>query len=167
MEIHISFYFSGQPPAEADLNLLETARRCELYGTKMHPAKVNTISNEHHSFSEKFKLFIHFFDLRWYISILLGPRRSSTESCGCPYGGISLPKLHKNQYILMGQNKKTKLQAKKIPDKTTSRRICKYSFSLHVLNPPKLRNNIRKYRKRPTKKSQGQLLFTTTLTCME
>ena len=45
--IHISFHFSGQPPAEADLNLLETARRCELYGTKMHPAKVNTISNQH------------------------------------------------------------------------------------------------------------------------
>lgn len=31
--------FSGQSPAEADLNLLETARRCELYGMKMHPAK--------------------------------------------------------------------------------------------------------------------------------
>ncbi|CAH0557314.1 unnamed protein product [Brassicogethes aeneus] len=30
---------SGQSPAEADLNLLETARRCELYGVKMHPAK--------------------------------------------------------------------------------------------------------------------------------
>ncbi|XP_065364796.1 FERM, ARHGEF and pleckstrin domain-containing protein 2 isoform X1 [Calliphora vicina] len=28
----------GQSPAEADLNLLETARRCELYGMKMHPA---------------------------------------------------------------------------------------------------------------------------------
>lgn len=35
------FPFRGQSPAEADLNLLETARRCELYGTKMHPAKVN------------------------------------------------------------------------------------------------------------------------------
>ncbi|XP_011637786.1 uncharacterized protein LOC105427642 isoform X1 [Pogonomyrmex barbatus] len=30
---------AGQSPAEADLNLLETARRCELYGMKMHPAK--------------------------------------------------------------------------------------------------------------------------------
>lgn len=30
---------SGQTPAEADLNLLETARRCELYGIKMHQAK--------------------------------------------------------------------------------------------------------------------------------
>ncbi|XP_070498846.1 FERM, ARHGEF and pleckstrin domain-containing protein 2-like [Chironomus tepperi] len=29
----------GQSPAEADLNLLETARRCELYGMKMHAAK--------------------------------------------------------------------------------------------------------------------------------
>ncbi|GFX10111.1 protein 4.1 homolog [Trichonephila clavipes] len=29
----------GQSPAEADLNLLETARRCELYGIKMTPAK--------------------------------------------------------------------------------------------------------------------------------
>ncbi|XP_026841258.1 FERM, ARHGEF and pleckstrin domain-containing protein 1 isoform X3 [Drosophila persimilis] len=29
----------GQSPAEADLNLLETARRCELYGMKMHPGK--------------------------------------------------------------------------------------------------------------------------------
>ena len=32
----------GQTPAEADLNLLETARRCELYGMKMHPAKVGS-----------------------------------------------------------------------------------------------------------------------------
>ncbi|XP_075235733.1 FERM, ARHGEF and pleckstrin domain-containing protein 1-like isoform X2 [Lycorma delicatula] len=32
---------AGQSPAEADLNLLETARRCELYGMKMHPAKDN------------------------------------------------------------------------------------------------------------------------------
>ncbi|XP_041974284.1 FERM, ARHGEF and pleckstrin domain-containing protein 2 isoform X2 [Aricia agestis] len=31
----------GQSPAEADLNLLETARRCELYGIKMHAAKDN------------------------------------------------------------------------------------------------------------------------------
>ncbi|XP_024943894.1 FERM, ARHGEF and pleckstrin domain-containing protein 1 isoform X6 [Cephus cinctus] len=30
---------AGQSPAEADVNLLETARRCELYGMKMHPAK--------------------------------------------------------------------------------------------------------------------------------
>ncbi|KAK8745781.1 hypothetical protein OTU49_000005 [Cherax quadricarinatus] len=31
----------GMTPAAADLNLLETARRCELYGIKMHPAKDN------------------------------------------------------------------------------------------------------------------------------
>lgn len=31
--------YRGQTPAEADLNLLETARRCELYGMRMHPAK--------------------------------------------------------------------------------------------------------------------------------
>ena len=31
---------TGQPPSEAELNLLETARRCEFYGMKMHPAKV-------------------------------------------------------------------------------------------------------------------------------
>ncbi|GIY37797.1 FERM, ARHGEF and pleckstrin domain-containing protein 1 [Caerostris extrusa] len=30
---------TGQTPAEADLNLLETARRCELYGVKMTAAK--------------------------------------------------------------------------------------------------------------------------------
>ncbi|KAI5714604.1 hypothetical protein M8J77_002495 [Diaphorina citri] len=30
---------AGQSPAAADLNLLETARRCELYGVKLHPAK--------------------------------------------------------------------------------------------------------------------------------
>lgn len=33
------FMHRGQTPAEADLNLLETARRCELYGIKMHTAK--------------------------------------------------------------------------------------------------------------------------------
>ena len=38
----MTYYFSfrGQSPMEADLNLLETARRCELYGTKMHNVKV-------------------------------------------------------------------------------------------------------------------------------
>lgn len=30
---------TGQSPMEADLNLLETARRCELYGVKMHTVK--------------------------------------------------------------------------------------------------------------------------------
>ncbi|RLU20848.1 hypothetical protein DMN91_007462 [Ooceraea biroi] len=34
---------AGQSPAEADLNLLETARRCELYGMKMHPAKMGIV----------------------------------------------------------------------------------------------------------------------------
>jgi len=29
----------GQSPAEADLHLLETARRTELYGIRMHPAR--------------------------------------------------------------------------------------------------------------------------------
>lgn len=38
--MYFQFYGSrGQTPAEADLNLLETARRCELYGMKMHQAK--------------------------------------------------------------------------------------------------------------------------------
>lgn len=36
---NIRFSCRGQTPAEADLNLLETARRCELYGIKMHTAK--------------------------------------------------------------------------------------------------------------------------------
>lgn len=37
----MQFYqsYRGQSPAEADLNLLETARRCELYGMKMHAGK--------------------------------------------------------------------------------------------------------------------------------
>lgn len=30
----------GLSPAEADMALLETARRCEMYGVKLHPAKV-------------------------------------------------------------------------------------------------------------------------------
>ena len=36
------FFFcsSGQSPAEADFNLLDTARKVELYGIRMHPAKV-------------------------------------------------------------------------------------------------------------------------------
>lgn len=37
--LNFLYFFRGQSPAEADLNLLETARRCELYGIKMHPAK--------------------------------------------------------------------------------------------------------------------------------
>jgi len=32
---------SGQSSAVADFNLLDTARKVELYGIQMHPAKVN------------------------------------------------------------------------------------------------------------------------------
>ncbi len=32
-------FLSGQLPADADLNLLDIARKVELYGIKMHPAK--------------------------------------------------------------------------------------------------------------------------------
>ena len=39
-------FFSGQSPAEADLNLLETARRCELYGVKMHASKVRNFEKQ-------------------------------------------------------------------------------------------------------------------------
>ena len=35
---------------EADLNLLETARRCELYGVKMHPVKVLNRKNKNFLF---------------------------------------------------------------------------------------------------------------------
>ena len=31
---------SGQMPAEADFNLLDTARKVEVYGIRMHQAKV-------------------------------------------------------------------------------------------------------------------------------
>ena len=35
------FICSGQNPAEADYNLLDTARKVEHYGIRMHAAKVN------------------------------------------------------------------------------------------------------------------------------
>lgn len=41
LTLKIIFMHRGMTPAAADLNLLETARRCELYGIKMHPAKVS------------------------------------------------------------------------------------------------------------------------------
>ena len=33
------YFFRGQSPSEADINLIETARRCELYGIKLAPVK--------------------------------------------------------------------------------------------------------------------------------
>ena len=33
-------FYSGQSPSEADFNLLDTARKVELYGMQMHNAKV-------------------------------------------------------------------------------------------------------------------------------
>ena len=36
-------YDRGQAPAEADFNLLDTARKVELYGIRVHPAKVSRI----------------------------------------------------------------------------------------------------------------------------
>lgn len=32
-------YHSGQTPAESDCHLLEVARRLEMYGIRLHPAK--------------------------------------------------------------------------------------------------------------------------------
>jgi len=32
--------YSGQSPADAEFNLLDTARKVDLYGIEMHPAKV-------------------------------------------------------------------------------------------------------------------------------
>ena len=37
------YIFSGQSPAEADFNLLDTARKVELYGIQMHAAKVRVL----------------------------------------------------------------------------------------------------------------------------
>ena len=34
------FFHRGQTPAEAEFNLLDTARKVEMYGIRMHPAKV-------------------------------------------------------------------------------------------------------------------------------
>lgn len=33
-------YLSGQSPAVAEFNLLDIARKVDLYGIQMHPAKV-------------------------------------------------------------------------------------------------------------------------------
>lgn len=44
----VKFYdvccFRGENPAEADVNLLDTARKVELYGIRMVPAKVKLLS---------------------------------------------------------------------------------------------------------------------------
>jgi hypothetical protein len=39
------FLCSGQSPAEADFNLLDTARKVEVYGIRMYPVKVNQKTN--------------------------------------------------------------------------------------------------------------------------
>jgi len=38
---------SGQMPAEADFNLLDTARKVEVYGIRMHQAKVHVMYTVH------------------------------------------------------------------------------------------------------------------------
>ena len=38
--ILFSVFSRGETPAEADVNLLDTARKVELYGIRMNPAKV-------------------------------------------------------------------------------------------------------------------------------
>lgn len=35
----MSLHHSGQTPAESDYQLLEIARRLEMYGVRLHPAK--------------------------------------------------------------------------------------------------------------------------------
>ena len=40
MDFLFCVFSRGETPAEADVNLLDTARKVELYGIRMNPAKV-------------------------------------------------------------------------------------------------------------------------------
>ena len=77
--VHLLF-FSGQSPAEADLNLLETARRCELYGVKMHASKVRNFEKQCYvtffsysplNASKVCQLLSHFFVVNMYLRLPL------------------------------------------------------------------------------------------------
>ena len=39
--VSVFYFYRGENPAEADVNLLDTARKVELYGIRMVPAKVS------------------------------------------------------------------------------------------------------------------------------
>ena len=45
VHILMVYCYRRQTPAEADFNLLDTARKVELYGIRMHPTKVNSSTN--------------------------------------------------------------------------------------------------------------------------
>ena len=83
---------------EADLNLLETARRCELYGVKMHNVKVRVPRSG-----------------LCHILIFSGPRRSvpwlSSGPPWCPRVSVR----HQDQLLLLGQGPEAQLQAEEIP----------------------------------------------------
>ncbi len=38
-------FYRGQSPEQADFNLLDTGRKVELYGIRVHPAKVSPSNN--------------------------------------------------------------------------------------------------------------------------
>lgn len=57
-ELHaVPLLSRGQSPAESDLNLLETARRCELYGIRMTAAKVGCCFTLHFCYPMRLVLF--------------------------------------------------------------------------------------------------------------
>ena len=42
--VHTCVVYRGQSPSEADFNLLDTARKVEMYGIRLHAAKVSNVT---------------------------------------------------------------------------------------------------------------------------
>ena len=129
---------AGQPPSEAELNLLETARRCELYGMKMHPAKVGGRPGRGRDGEESRRVrggrrwssdgstYACACFLNNVLSVFTGPRRRSAKPDCRSHGYRRLPTLLSHQHLLLGQNKKDIIQASAISRQTAPRWNCKH-----------------------------------------
>ena len=61
----------------------------------------------------------------WVYILILGSRRCPTQFGRGAYGCSRLPKLHKNQHFLLGQDQKAQLQKEEVSHQASSRGICK------------------------------------------
>lgn len=126
----VIFFSRGQTPAESDFQILEIARKLEMYGVRFHPAADRE--------GTKINLAVSHMGLQVFqVTAALIP-----ADCFCRCDSLSLTMLlkvisffltfiflpgpHKNKHLQLVQDSQIELQKKTVPDQTPPRGSCTY-----------------------------------------
>lgn len=116
----------GQTPAESDFQILEIARKLEMYGVRFHPAadregtKINLAVS--HMGLQVFQVTFALIPAVYFVDVTLSFSVLNVVSVFF----FSLPGQHKNKHLQLVQDPQTELQEKTLLDQTPPRGSCTY-----------------------------------------